>query len=62
MWLVFGPPRTVNKRRLCGPLLGRCVHFIPAKRDLSAADRNALEAAVEILAETWRPKPRKLKK
>lgn len=27
MWLVFGPPRTVNKRRLCGPLLGRRVHL-----------------------------------
>jgi hypothetical protein len=36
--------------------------FIPAKLDLSAADRKALEAAVEALAEKWRPKLRKLKK
>ncbi len=36
--------------------------FNPAQLNLSAADRKALDAAVDALAEKWRPKPRKPKK
>ena len=32
MWLVCRPPRTVKERRLCGPLLGRCVQLWPTSR------------------------------